>query len=276
MAKKGKETEMSTTTDTAIFFSQDYRDLIHRPNGADWFHSVPLPDGSRIAGLHEDRNVQVKLWNCLTADVAGKRVLDIGANDGYFSIAASLTGAQQVTALNTADCATFPGNISYVAKQWGVAPEVCVGDFQIHKFDGPYDVILFLGVLYHVENIFSTMKLLSSLLARGGALFIETQMSQILDSSLPIFEAASDIYPTIAVQSKKSLGLTGVSNFLFPNEAAMQNLAHSYDFSCERLYGDYTKDYLSRGVFKLVSGGSLKSRPVWSEPLRWCRSRWRR
>jgi len=81
-------------------------------------------------------------------------------------------------------------------------------------------------------------------------LYIETQMSQI-DSPLPLFEAASDIYLTIAEQNKEALAYVGVSNFLLPNEAGMRNLAHSYDFTCERLEGIYTRDYSSRGVFKL-------------------------
>jgi 2-polyprenyl-3-methyl-5-hydroxy-6-metoxy-1,4-benzoquinol methylase len=239
-------------TNAAIFFDNQYRGLTHRPNDSDWFHSVPLPDGNRIAGFHQDRNIQVKLWHCLGAAPTDQRVLDVGANDGYFSIAALLSGARHVMAINTADCATFPGNISFAAKQWNVAPEICVGDFQTHNFTYQYDIIYFLGVIYHLENIFSAIKPLRDLLADDGILFIETQMSQIEDVSLPIFEAASDIYPTIAEQSKKTLALTGASNFLFPNEAAVQNLAYSYDFSCERLHGSYTNDYPSRGVFKFI------------------------
>ena len=48
--KKGRKLKCRQPQILRVFFSQDYRDLIHRPNGADWFHSVPLPDGSRIAG----------------------------------------------------------------------------------------------------------------------------------------------------------------------------------------------------------------------------------
>ena len=84
-----------------------------------------------------------------------------------------------------------------------------------------------------------------------GALYLETQMS-LIESSLPIYEAASDIYPTIAKQDKHFLGVTGISNFLFPNEAAVHNLAYSYDFTCERLKGTYTNDYPSRGVFRMT------------------------
>jgi SAM-dependent methyltransferase len=236
------------------FFQGSYKNLIQRPNGREWWHSLPLPDGNRIAGAHSDPHVQLRLWENLyldISDLAGKRVLDVGANDGFFTIAALLAGAGQVTAINTADWLTYPENLLFGCKQWNVAPEVIVGDFQTHPFDGSYDVILFLGVLYHLENIFAAVRRLNELLNDGGILCLETQMSMI-ESSLPLYEAASDFYPTIAKQGKDGLRASGISNFLFPNEAAMYNLACSYDFTCERLKGAYTLNQPSRGVFKLT------------------------
>jgi len=236
------------------FFEASYNNLIHRPNGRDWWHCMPLPNGNRIAGAHADCFVQLKLWenlDLLTFDLAGKRVLDVGANDGFFTIAALLAGAGKVTAINTADRPSYPENLLFACKQWNVAPEVVVDDFQAHPFESSYEVIFFLGVLYHLENIFAAAKLLHKLLNDRGRLYLETQMS-LIDSPLPIYEAASDTYPTVAKQYKEHLHLTGRSNFLFPNEAAVHNLASSYDFTCERLMGVYTHHYPSRGVFRLT------------------------
>jgi 2-polyprenyl-3-methyl-5-hydroxy-6-metoxy-1,4-benzoquinol methylase len=236
------------------FFKISYRDLIREPNGRSWWQSLPLPDGNRIAGAHADVDVQFKLWDslCLHAcGLAGKRVLDIGANDGFFTIAALLAGAGKVTAINTADEATYPDNLQFAAKQWDVAPEIIVDDFQAYSFDVGYDVIFFLGVLYHLENVFAAVKRLRNLLNDEGTLYLETQMS-LIDSPLPVYEAASDSYPTIAKQYKEHLYQAGISNFLFPNEAAIHNLASSYDFACKRLTGTYTQDYSDRGVFRLM------------------------
>jgi len=236
------------------FFEPSYKNLIHSPNGRFWWHSMPLPDGNRIAGAHADRDVQRKLWENLylnTSDIAGKGVLDIGANDGFFTIAALLAGAGKVTAINTADWPTYPENLLFASQQWNVTPDVIVDDFQTYPFGGGYDTIFFFGVLYHLENIFAAVRRLHELLNDGGTLYLETQMS-LIESSLPIYEAASDFYPTIAEQDKKHLHATGIGNFLFPNEAAMHNLAYSYDFTCERLKRAYTRDYPSRGVFRLT------------------------
>lgn len=80
--------------------------------------------------------------------------------------------------------------------------------------------------------------------------------------------------PTIAVQEKKSLNKAGISNYLFPNEPAMRNLAHSYDFTCERLGGPndpFTTQHPTRGVFKLTGqdapGTSLDDRLRSALPL---------
>jgi tRNA (mo5U34)-methyltransferase len=238
----------------STFFEPSYVNLVDSPNGRSWFQSMPLPDGSRIAGAHRDRNVQLKLWETLSlieADVAGRTVLDIGANDGFFTVAALLAGAARVTAINTSDCRTYPDNLLFASKHWKVAPEIIVGDFESHSFNCPFDVIFFLGVLYHVENVFSCLRRLGELLKDDGTLFLETQMS-LINFPLPLFEAASDIYPTIAKQQKEYLSGIGASNFLFPNEAAMHNLACSFDFAYERLSGIYTRDYPARGVFKLT------------------------
>jgi 2-polyprenyl-3-methyl-5-hydroxy-6-metoxy-1,4-benzoquinol methylase len=257
-----KENRMSTdrarVVDTELFFRSDYRRLVREPNQRFWWHSMPLPNGDRIAGAHEDRNIQVNMWDALSIKppygLAGKTVLDVGANDGYFTIAALLCGALQVTAINTRDCPTYPANLAYAAERWNVSPQVLVGDFRSYPFRERYDVIFFLGILYHVEDVFSAMKLLRSLLSDDGVLFIETQMSQI-QSPLPLFEYASDTYPTIVPQGKASLDYVGVSNYLFPNRAAILNLAASYDFEAQPLDGPenlYTKSHSDRELFRFT------------------------
>jgi 2-polyprenyl-3-methyl-5-hydroxy-6-metoxy-1,4-benzoquinol methylase len=233
----------------STFFEPTYQKLLERPNGEDWWHNMPLPDRNRIAGAHGDRNFQLKLWQNLNIDpgiLVKRRVLDVGARDGFFTVAALLAGADEVTAINTAR-PTYPKNLAFAAGQWCVSPDIVVDDFQSHTFIGTYDVVLFLGMLYHLENMFLAMRRLRELLKESGLVYIETQMSQV-ESPLPLFESASDIYPTIARQNKGKRG----SNFLLPNEAAIRNLAHSYDFACERLQGIYTRQYPSRGVFKLT------------------------
>ena len=99
-------------------------------------------------------------------------------------------------------------NIDYSCRSWHVDPEIVSGDFMSHGLAAVYDVIFLLGVLYHLENLPACMRQLRSLLVEGGVVYVETEMSQI-ESPLPIFEYASDIFPTVAIQDKKNLALVG-------------------------------------------------------------------
>jgi Methyltransferase domain len=243
------------------FFQETYKNLVESPNGsAIWWHSLPLPDGNRISGHHHDKDIQFKMWRAMEiADdggLSGKRVLDIGANDGFFTLCAAMAGAQQVTAIDK-DWSTWPQNIQYASGAWCVKPEIVTGDFRSWRYRNRYDVIFFLGVLYHLEDVFTCMKILSALLEDHGVIYIETQMS-LIESHLPVFEYASDIYPTVAIQEKASRTAVGISNFLFPNEHAMRNLAYSYDFEFKSLNGPhnvYSKEYPSRQFFKFSKTG---------------------
>jgi 2-polyprenyl-3-methyl-5-hydroxy-6-metoxy-1,4-benzoquinol methylase len=240
------------------FFQAGTPELVDSPNGFVWWHSMPLPDGRRISGYHQDKDAQFKTWRALRipndGGLAGKRVLDIGANDGFYSLAALMAGAEGVTAINSADWETYPLNIRYASESWGLRPELVTGDFRTHAFGHRYDVIFFLGVLYHLEDVFGCMRLLRELLLDEGTVYLETQMTCIR-SDLPIFEYASDVYRTTASQDKSHLHKVGISNYLFPNEHAIRNLAHSYDFHYESLGRPdsmFSPEHGSRGLFKLV------------------------
>ena len=243
------------------FFQNQFDALVDSPNQSRfWWHSLPLPDGRRINGYHQDKDLQLKMWRAMEiandGGLAGKRVLDIGANDGFFTVAASMAGAKEVTAID-AVWETWPQNIKYSTEIWNVSTEIFTGDFRAYEFGQRYDVIFFLGVLYHLEDVFSCMKRLDQLLEAQGTIYLETQMSQI-PSDLPIFEYASDIYPTGARQDKENLGAVGISNYLFPNEHAIRNLAYTYNFRCEALNGPhnlYTQENPARKLYKFIKNG---------------------
>lgn len=248
------------------YFRTDVRSVVDSPNGQPWWHWMPLPDGDRIKGANPDHDVQLKMWRALQIEdeggLAGKLVLDIGANDGYFSLAALMAGARHVVAMNTSDWVGWPANLQYASERWGVFPEVVTADFRTAQFEELFDVIFFFGVLYHVEDVFSCMKTLDRLLADDGVVYLETQMTTIA-SDRPIFESASDLYQTTAPQGKSGLTQVGLSNYLFPNEHAIRNLAYSYDFECDSLNGshnEYTRSHPSREFFRLTKRRSVSAR----------------
>jgi 2-polyprenyl-3-methyl-5-hydroxy-6-metoxy-1,4-benzoquinol methylase len=239
------------------FFQQDYKQLIDSPNGSPaWWHSMPLPDGNRINGQSEDKDLQFKVWKAtrISTDdgLAGKKVLDIGANDGFYSLAAKIAGAQEVTSIDK-DWGTWPKNITFASEAWETALSLVTEDFMEHTTDSKYDVIFFFGVLYHLENVFSCMRKLRDLLTSTGVIYLETQISKI-NSELPVFEYASDKFPTIARQCKQNLDLVGISNYLFPNDAAVYNLCDSYDFDCKDIGtgSDYVASMPTRQIYRIT------------------------
>ena len=87
------------------FFQDHFNRLVDSPNQSQlWWHSLPLPTGDRINGYHQDKDLQFKMWQAMQIPnkdgLAGKRVLDIGANDGFFTLAAIAAGAREVTSID--------------------------------------------------------------------------------------------------------------------------------------------------------------------------------
>jgi hypothetical protein len=217
-----------------------------------WHHTVPLPNGRRIKSNRiPNPDAQSIMWKAFQIkSLTSKTVLDIGAADGYFSLASKAAGADNVTAvdLNYWD---WPSHIMSLSQAWGAEISIVSGDFQTVEFGRKFDVILFLGVLYHLENVFDAVRKLRCLLNIDGLIILETQMSQF-HSGCPAFEYASDSYPTVARQGRETINSVGVSNYLFPNHEAILNLADTYGLNCERLLdNDYVRTYPSRGLYRL-------------------------
>jgi len=115
-----------------------------------WYHSFRLPDGREIEG-HMSLGHQLERWSRfpIPADLRGKRLLDVGAWDGWFSFEAERRGAA-VTAI---DCVEIP-NFRSIHRALSSGVDYRILDF----FDlptaelGRFDYVLFLGVLYHLKH----------------------------------------------------------------------------------------------------------------------------
>jgi SAM-dependent methyltransferase len=221
-------------------------------NEGTWFHNMPLPDGRRMAGANHDRNREQKLWKAFDIDVKGKDVLDIGANDGFFSIGAKLAGAEHVTAVNPADTAMnlFPNNLLHIQEAWKVDLEIVVDTF-LGIRNRKYDVIFFFGVLYHSEDVLGAFRKMKSLLKEGGKILIETPLTRI-QTDKPILEVASDIRHTTVGQGKQYINRAiGLGSFFIPNYMAMQELTWMIDLQIEQLPDSnvYTNSLKDRKLF---------------------------
>jgi tRNA (mo5U34)-methyltransferase len=155
-------------------------DPARRVAGVQWFHSFDFGDGVVANGHKDRRTLELEAAAVLSADIAGKRCLDIGAWDGFFSFQAELRGARSVLATD---------HFSWSGEGWGTADgfrlarELLgsrVEDMDIDALEiaeatvGRHDVVLFLGVLYHLRNPFEGLRAAASVC--DGTLVVETTL----------------------------------------------------------------------------------------------------
>jgi tRNA (mo5U34)-methyltransferase len=114
------------------------------------YHSIELPDGSVLPGLQtvEHLRWRLELFK-LPHDLRGKRVLDIGAWDGWFSFECERRGADVVAV----DC--VPLDTFIEAKQL-IGSKVEYLTLDVSELSartlGRFDIVLFFGVLYHLRH----------------------------------------------------------------------------------------------------------------------------
>jgi tRNA (mo5U34)-methyltransferase len=154
-----------------------------------WWHSIDFGDGVVSDGKRTPEELAAE-WAALELPaLTGKTVLDVGAWDGYFSFQAEEHGAARVVALDHyvwsldlprqqqywRDCrdnGTVPEAYESLPELWrpgelpgkagfdtahrarGSRVESVVGDFMTMDLDrlGTFDVVLYLGVLYHMQH----------------------------------------------------------------------------------------------------------------------------
>ena len=207
------------------FLALESGSVVPPPNGRGWRHAVPLPDGTRIRGASADPLRETKLWAaCFGGNrdcLAGRRVLDVRAGDGFFTVAALLCGAETAHAVIPPDDGETPDNLRFIAGQWGVTPIITGDDFRtLAPLPPGFDVILFFGGLTRLADPFAGVQALRRLLAPGGRIYLETEViAGRVDRA--VLEVSGD--PTAKPPT------------LVPNEQAVRALASRVGLSVEGL-----------------------------------------
>jgi len=115
-----------------------------------WYHSFELPDGRVIEGWQSVAHLRARLEQfAIPDDLRGKRVLDIGCWDGWFSFEMERRGAE-VVAADIVERETF----LTAREALGSKADFVLSDVYQLTPDriGYFDIVLFLGVLYHVKH----------------------------------------------------------------------------------------------------------------------------
>ena len=125
-------------------------DWLRRFSQTGWWHSFELPDGALIAGVNSLEAQKARIARFpIPADLSGRRVLDIGAWDGWFTFEMERRGAE-VVAIDRWDNPRFR-EIHAALGSRAEYRQMNVYDLSPARL-GRFDVVLFLGVLYHLKH----------------------------------------------------------------------------------------------------------------------------
>lgn len=153
----------------------DVDDLKRRVSEIRWFHSIDLGNGIITPG--RDRSAAKLKSLRLPERMDGLTVLDIGTFDGFFAFEAERRGAKSVLAVDSIvwdspehgragfDLAREALGSSVVARHLEV-DELKPGDI------GTFDLVMFLGVLYHLRDPLAALSSVASV--TGNQLILET------------------------------------------------------------------------------------------------------
>jgi tRNA (mo5U34)-methyltransferase len=154
-----------------------------------WYHSFEFPDGGAIDGymslaVQKKRYARYPIPN----DLRGKRVLDIGAWDGWFSFEAERHGAQTIAI----DCVEIPTFLQ-VHRRLGSKVDYRVLDFYELPAAGlgKFDVVFFLGVLYHLRHPLLALEIVCGLttdVAIVESFVIDAESWKEREDSIPTME----------------------------------------------------------------------------------------
>jgi tRNA (mo5U34)-methyltransferase len=142
----------------------------------DWYHTTYLGHGLLTPGPRDTFALLHRLQ--LPPSLAGKSVLDVGSGDGFFSFECEARGAVRVVALDTASFRSSGPAIGILRELFASRVELVDGDISepatmagLHA-----DVVLFLGVLYHLQDPFLALRRLRQVV--GETLYLETHVVQ--------------------------------------------------------------------------------------------------
>jgi tRNA (mo5U34)-methyltransferase len=199
----------------------DADELRRRVEAVRWFHTMDLGNGVHTPGVYDPRRLLPRL--ALPARLDGRRVLDVGAWDGFFSFEMERRGADVLAT----DSFSWSGGGWGTKDGFDLAREALsshVRDLWIDPHDlspdrvgGTYDVVLMLGVLYHLRDPLLVLERIRSV--THGLLVLETENGMLLTR-----RPAAEFFPGSELNNDST-------NWWAPNVAATVGMLRACGFS---------------------------------------------
>ena len=134
----------------------------------EWFHNIDL-DGVPTAPNHFLNDYPNVKWrrfeHAIPADLSGRTVLDIGCNAGFYSIEMKRRGAGRVLGIDFDE--RYLEQARFAAEVKGADIEFRqMSVYDVAELGETFDVVLFMGVLYHLRHPLLALDLIHEHVAR--------------------------------------------------------------------------------------------------------------
>jgi tRNA (mo5U34)-methyltransferase len=193
-----------------------------------WWHEIELAPGIVTPGDDSNR-MKLPILDALglPRDLRGQRALDIGTSDGYFAFELERRGAAVVaidfvpeTYTGFATARTILGSQAEYRMDnvYNLTPESY----------GAFDVVLFLGVLYHLRKPLAALDAIRSVMREGAQLFVGTMLIDeyflLPDGSTTTLDAVNPLLKDVPLwQFFPGDSLNGdYTNVFAPNRRALE------------------------------------------------------
>ena len=203
----------------------------------EWFHNLNL-HGVQTAPNHFLGDYPAIKWqrfaHAIPSDLSGRSVLDVGCNAGFYTLEMKRRGASRVLGVDSdrryLDQARFAAEISGLDVEFR----------QMSVYDLPFlgesfDLVLFMGVLYHLRHPLLALDILYEHAARDILVFQSMQRgSQEVGSVAPDYDFRdtaqfdSDSYPRLYFVEKRYAH--DPTNWWIPNRACAEAMLRSAGF----------------------------------------------
>jgi tRNA (mo5U34)-methyltransferase len=205
-----------------------------------WWHEIELAPGIVTPGDDSNRMKLPILDELgLPSDLTGVRALDVGCSDGFFSFELERRGASVLaidfvpeTHTGFATARRILGSsVEYrMANVYSLTPD---------EF-GAFDLVLFLGVLYHLRKPLAALDALRSVMKEGASLFVGTMLIDeyllLPDGRVTTLAKVNPVLTTIPLwQAYSGDSLNGdFTNCFAPNSRALTVALEESQFRVER------------------------------------------
>ncbi len=202
-----------------------------------WFHNIDL-DGVKTAPNHPLGDYPAVKWarfaEAIAEHIPGRSVLDIGCSSGFYSIEMKRRGAARVVGIDFDE--------DYLA-QARFAAQMCDADIELRQLSvydvarlgERFDIVLFMGVLYHLRHPLLALDLIHEHVARDLLIFQSMQRGAAeiasLDKDYPFTECTVFDEPGFPklhfIENSYSKDAT---NWWIPNRACAEAMLRSAGF----------------------------------------------